>query len=57
MNDKEELKSMITNMIDDKTTEAEVDFHNYLKGRMADVISAGNAPADRAPAVVKPVAK
>lgn len=53
MSREEELKSMITNMIDDKTTEASVDFHKYLQAKMSDVLSTANTtkeqqtPADK----------
>lgn len=39
MSDKKEyLKSMLTNLVHDREEEATVDFHNFLKAKMQDVV-------------------
>jgi hypothetical protein len=37
MDKKEALKSMLYNLINDKTEEASLDLHNYLVSKMKDV--------------------
>lgn len=45
MDKKEHLKSMLTNLIHDKSEEATVDFHNYLQTKMREIV----APAVQEP--------
>lgn len=47
MDKHEALKSMITNLINDKPEEAKVDLHSYLTDKMREVSRLGNTqPAD-----------
>ena len=39
MDKKEHLKSMLTNLVHDKTEEATVDFHNYLQAKMREIVN------------------
>lgn len=39
MADKEKLKDMLDAIIDDNSEKAEVDFHEYLGGKMRDAIN------------------
>ena len=36
MDEKEKLRSMLDNLINDNGEEAELDFHSYLQGKMQD---------------------
>ena len=38
MSDKEELRNMLTNIVDDNTEQAQTHFHTYLQGKMQDVM-------------------
>lgn len=44
MDKREALKSMITNLINDRSEEASLDFHSYLTDKMRDI--SGVAAAD-----------
>ena len=44
MDNKELLKSMLTNLINDNKAEASLDLHNYMSAKMKDVSGIG-APA------------
>jgi len=50
MDNREALKSMLNNLINDKQEEASLDLHNYLTTKMKDVAGLGAAPADEVPA-------
>ncbi len=39
MADTEQLGNMLDNLIDDKSDQAEVHFHDYLQGKMQEVIN------------------
>ena len=39
MANKDKLRDMLDAIIDDDTTKAEVDFHEYLSGKMKDVMN------------------
>lgn len=41
MDNQDQLKSMLSNIINDKNTEAAVDFHGYLQGKMKDLTGTG----------------
>lgn len=43
MDKREQLRSMLNNLINDKPEEATLDLHNYLTGKMKEV--AGTVPA------------
>ncbi len=43
---KEHLKSMLTNIVHDRDEEAAVDFHNFLKAKMQEIVN----PTQAAPA-------
>ncbi len=36
---KEHLKSMLTNIVHDRDEEAAVDFHNFLKAKMQEIVN------------------
>ena len=38
MADKEKLRNMLDNLIDDKSEQAQVDFHDYLGDKMKDTL-------------------
>lgn len=44
MDKKEHLKSMLTNLVHDRSEEATVDFHNFLQLKMREIV----APATEA---------
>ena len=44
MADTDKLRNMLDNLINDKSEQAQVDFHDYLQGKMKDVT--GMAPED-----------
>lgn len=52
MDKRDALKSMLNNLINDKTEEATVDFHNYVTAKMKDVAGIGGAEADETVEVV-----
>ena len=59
MDNRDALRSMINNFINNKTAEAELDLHGYFVNKMKDVAGLGSAPAaevpaGEAPAVVAP---
>jgi len=39
MADKEQLKSMVTNMVHGRNEEAAVDFHNFLQAKMQELVN------------------
>ena len=41
MSDKEHLKSMLNNLINDNQEQASMDLHNYLTGKMQEVAGLG----------------
>ena len=43
MADTDKLKNMLDNLIKDKPEQAQVDFHDYLQGKMQDVVKPDNA--------------
>lgn len=45
MDKREMLKSMLNNLINDKSEEATLDLHNYLTTKMRDVTGLDTAPA------------
>lgn len=49
MDNKEALKSMLNNLINDKPEEASLDLHNYLTVKMKDVAGIGAQAADDTP--------
>jgi hypothetical protein len=49
MDNKEALKSMLNNLINDKPEEASLDLHNYLTAKMKDVAGIGAQVADDTP--------
>lgn len=38
MSDKQELENMLSNIVDDKTEQAQTHFHTYLQGKMQEVL-------------------
>jgi len=38
MSDNEQLDKMLDNIMDDKPEQAEIEFHNYLQGKMQEVL-------------------
>ena len=38
MSDKEQLRNMLDNLINNKAEDAQVNFHSYLQGKMQEVI-------------------
>jgi hypothetical protein len=42
MDKKEYLKTMLTNIIHDKTAEAAINFHEYLQQKMTELINPNN---------------
>jgi len=46
MADKEKLRDMLDSIIDDNSEKAEVDFHEYLGGKMRDAINPEVAAVD-----------
>jgi hypothetical protein len=38
MSDNEQLDKMLDNIMDDKHEQAEINFHDYLQGKMQDVL-------------------
>lgn len=46
MADKEKLRDMLDNLIDDKGEQAQVDFHDFLGGKMKEVL--GVEPVENA---------
>lgn len=38
MSDKNELENMLTNIIDNKSEQAQTHFHTYLQGKMKEVM-------------------
>jgi hypothetical protein len=51
MSDKDRLQNMLDNLINQKPEQAQVDFHDYLQGKMQEVL--GTQPQDQAPASEK----
>jgi hypothetical protein len=45
MDKREALKSMLTNLINDKPEEASLDLHSYMTDKMREVAGLGGAPA------------
>lgn len=43
---KEHLKSMLTNIVHDRSEEAAVDFHNYLQAKMQELVSSKSAASE-----------
>jgi hypothetical protein len=41
MSDKDKLQNMLDNLINQKPEQAQVDFHDYLQGKMQDVMGTG----------------
>ena len=41
MADKEKLRDMLDNLINQKPEQADIDFHDYLRGKMQDVTGIG----------------
>jgi len=48
MSEKEQLDKMLDNIIKDKGEQAEVHFHDYLQGKMQDVLYGAADEADEA---------
>lgn len=46
MSDKENLKNMLDNLINDKAEDAQVNFHSYLQSKMQDVLGNEVPPTD-----------
>lgn len=38
MSDNEQLDKMLDNIMDDKSEQAEINFHDYLQGKMQEVL-------------------
>lgn len=47
MADRDKLQSMLDNLINDKSEQAQVDFHDFLQGKMKEVVG-GEEPEDMA---------
>lgn len=45
MSDKEKLDQMLNNLIDDNNEQAQVDFHQYLRGKMQTSLGVVNPDA------------
>ncbi len=45
MSDNEQLDKMLDNIIDNKDEQAEIHFHDYLQGKMQEVLH-GEVPTD-----------
>lgn len=52
MSDKEQLRNMLDNIINDKAEDAQVNFHSYLQGKMQEVLGTA-APAEAPEAETK----
>lgn len=48
MADKEKLRNMLDNLINDKSEQAQVDFHDYLGDKMKDTLGVSPPEADEA---------
>lgn len=48
MDKKEYLKSMLTNMVHDRSEEATVDFHQYLQVKMREIVAPATQAAEAA---------
>jgi len=46
MTDTTKLDSMLDNLIDKNEEQAQVDFHEYLRGKMADILGGQQAADD-----------
>ena len=46
MADKEKLKNMLDNLINDKSEQAQVDFHDYLGDKMKDTLGVSAPETD-----------
>ena len=46
MADKEKLKNMLDNIINDKSEQAQVDFHDYLGDKMKDTLGVSSPETD-----------
>lgn len=46
MDNREALKSMLNNLINDKQEEASLDLHNYLTNKMKDVAGLSNTTTE-----------
>lgn len=44
MNQRDALKSMVSNLINDKQEEASLDLHNYLSVKMREISGLGQTP-------------
>lgn len=53
MSDKDKLKSMLDNLIKNKPEQAQVEFHEYLQGKMQDVMQTQTLPPEQQPGVQK----
>ena len=47
MSDKNELENMLTNIIDDKSEQAQTHFHTYLQGKMQEVMTDDDEGSDK----------
>lgn len=46
MADTEMLNKMLDDLINNKPTQAQVDFHEYLQGKMQEVVKGDRSPSD-----------
>jgi hypothetical protein len=42
MSDTEKLKDMLDNLIDQRSEQAQVNFHEYLQGKMSEILNPEN---------------
>jgi hypothetical protein len=52
MDKREALRSMLNNLIQDRESEASVDFHNYITSKMRDISGLSSQAPTAEPAVV-----
>lgn len=51
MADKDKLRRMLDNLVNDNTEQAQVDFHDYLGDKMKDTLGLGSTEDDDVEAV------
>ena len=53
MSNKDKIRSMLDNIVGDKGEQAQVDFHDYLQGKMKEVLGVELPAADETDADTK----
>lgn len=54
MSDKEQLKSMLNNLINDNQEQASMDLHNYLTAKMQEVSGLGTVKSGSSDTEIEP---